>query len=383
MTDVIAHLGRHDGVFLQSNHVDSDQLRYAQLHQWWLDNSFADYIASPNTRVASLLSHPAYAAVALHAFAARCVYCPLPSSLSATALDEAWSQLQFDVLLTDNPSSEALALLAARGVQLATVVASSGGWGLFQLQPCPQPGVVALPTPDISTLAAPQPPCLLLRTSGTTALPKVVELQWDTLIAAVGNVAGCLNLTPQDIGLNSMPLYHLHGLAVNIGASAVAGARVVLAPFLNGTGMLQALCKHECTWYSAVPAIHAALVQAAAQQPTLCPQLRLIRNCSAPLPPPLALQLAGTFGCQVLPTYAMTECLPITSPAVMAVSKWSEMALCEATFAAVGASCGVELGVLPSGGNREVCSVGEGEVLLRGKFLNRYLNDCCKIMLLL
>jgi long-subunit acyl-CoA synthetase (AMP-forming) len=74
----------------------------------------------------------------------------------------------------------------------------------------------------------------------------------------------------------------------------------------------------------------------------------------------------------------MTECLPIASPVVMAASEWASVgaSVHEADFATVGITCGVELAVLPN--QKEMLSTGEGEVLLRGQFVNRYLNDCGK-----
>lgn len=154
---------------------------------------------------------------------------------------------------------------------------------------------------------------LVLHTSGTTRQPKLVPLTHHQLGVGALCVASTLELDRRDVALNAMPLFHLHGLAVNILASAVAGASVSCAPhfdaasFLGGARVSAAGLSSEETdsdesvaadrreWYSAVPSIHLELVRQAerdslAGTPPICP-FRLARNCSAALAPSIAERL--------------------------------------------------------------------------------------------
>ena len=54
---------------------------------------------------------------------------------------------------------------------------------------------------------------LVLHTSGTTSLPKLVPLSHQNLCASAHNVCKSLMLTSEDRCLNVMPLFHIHGEA--------------------------------------------------------------------------------------------------------------------------------------------------------------------------
>ncbi|CAK9017200.1 Oxalate--CoA ligase (4-coumarate--CoA ligase isoform 8) (At4CL8) (4-coumarate--CoA ligase-like 10) (Acyl-activating enzyme 3) (Adenosine monophosphate binding protein 3) (AtMPBP3) (Oxalyl-CoA synthetase) [Durusdinium trenchii] len=73
----------------------------------------------------------------------------------------------------------------------------------------------------------------------------------------------------------------------------------------------------QITLYSAVPTLHQLIFTAKSESDLedSYPSLRLIRSCSAHLPSALARSLALALDVEVLPTYAMTESMPIASPA--------------------------------------------------------------------
>src|SRR4029078_672397 len=79
-------------------------------------------------------------------------------------------------------------------------------------------------TPVPSGLAAPDELALLLHTSGTNSRPKLVQLTHANLAASARNIGRSLQLTPADLCLNVMPLFHIHGLVAAVLASLAAGA---------------------------------------------------------------------------------------------------------------------------------------------------------------
>jgi acyl-CoA synthetase (AMP-forming)/AMP-acid ligase II len=74
---------------------------------------------------------------------------------------------------------------------------------------------------------------LVLHTSGTTSRPKIVPLSQANLTVSAGNIAKTLALTPSDVNLNIMPLFHIHGLMAGLLAPLSAGGTVFATPGFN------------------------------------------------------------------------------------------------------------------------------------------------------
>src|SRR5262249_5914151 len=83
-----------------------------------------------------------------------------------------------------------------------------------------------------ATIEHPQPAdvALFLQTSGTASRPKGVPLTHANLMASIGNIRAHYQLTPADIGLVVMPLFHVHGLIGATLSTFFAGGTVVVPP---------------------------------------------------------------------------------------------------------------------------------------------------------
>lgn len=91
--------------------------------------------------------------------------------------------------------------------------------------------------------------CLLLHTSGTTLRPKLVPLTHENLCTAALCIASTLELQTCDIGLNFMPLHHLHGIMVNLLVSIVSGSAVVCtAGWRDAGNFFQVAQQYGATW---------------------------------------------------------------------------------------------------------------------------------------
>ena len=100
---------------------------------------------------------------------------------------------------------------------------------------------------------------MILHTSGTTSKPKRVPLTVDNLGASAKHIAATLQFTTPDVGLNIMPLFHIHGLIAGLLAPLSAGSSVFCTPgstpcaFSNGWKRPNPrgtpLCL-RCTWPS-------------------------------------------------------------------------------------------------------------------------------------
>ena len=173
--------------------------------------------------------------------------------------------------------------------------------------------------------AAPTVPgdlALVLHTSGTTKKPKIVPLTHSNLANGIQFVAATLRRQPNDLNLNIMPLFHIHGLIANVGVSTYSGSPYVASSFFGGADFCDKLDVpgKKPTWYSAVPTMHEAiLLEGEKRGKDLKHSLSLMRNCSAALLPPVSKRFLKAFGTDlgqsftVVPTYAMTESFPICS----------------------------------------------------------------------
>lgn len=193
---------------------------------------------------------------------------------------------------------------------------------------------------------------LVLHTSGTTGTPKLAALTHGNLAASVKTIRHWFGLTEIDRALTVMPLHHIHGIVAGLLAPISAGGAVVLPPGFDAFRFFRWLERHGPTWYTAVPAIHQAVVARAPSSAT--GRLRFVRSSSAPLAPALMHDLEGVFGSPVIETLGMTEAAHqvAANPLPPGTRKPGS----------VGVPTGTEIEIRETEG----WPAGEGEVVVRG-----------------
>jgi acyl-CoA synthetase (AMP-forming)/AMP-acid ligase II len=139
-------------------------------------------------------------------------------------------------------------------------------------------------------------------TSGSTGVPKGVELPERQLLFVAGQIAANNQLTTGDRGFNSLPLFHVNAQVVGLLATLLAGATLVVDSSFHRTGFWELLTERRITWLNAVPAILAVLTRDGAPVPDL--GLRFIRSASAPLPDAVRESLLGI---PLVVSWGMTE----------------------------------------------------------------------------
>jgi len=185
---------------------------------------------------------------------------------------------------------------------------------------CSELGIAVIDVPDGSARelslggrAAPIPKsdpdavALLLHTSGTTSKPKIVPLRQRNLAHSTRTIAAHYALTPDDVSLCVMPLFHVHGLLASTLASLHSGGTVVTPTRFSARAFWDDAVRHGATWYSAVPTIHHVLVGRAENEAPPAHSLRFARSCSSALPSTLQAAVEERLGIPVLQAYGMTE----------------------------------------------------------------------------
>ncbi len=209
------------------------------------------------------------------------------------------------LLIQQGMESPARAVAAARNIPVVELVPGADAAGDFFLRAA---------TPLAGTPASPgvveaQDIALVLHTSGTTSRPKIVPLRQINVTASAYHIGEGLELTPDDVCLNIMPLFHIHGLIAAVLSSLAAGASVSCTPGFNAFRFFASFDEVKPTWYTAVPTMHQTLLELAPRNAAIIERarLRFIRSSSASLPPQVMTALEETFHVPVIEAYGMTE----------------------------------------------------------------------------
>jgi acyl-CoA synthetase (AMP-forming)/AMP-acid ligase II/acyl carrier protein len=314
-------------------------------------------------RVAVALPDGPDAAVMMISVAAGAVCVPLNPGFTADEWQRYFAELELAALLTrpdiDSASREVALSLGIPVVDLLT-------------PPCGGPPPLGIVGPAMRRIsddafASSADDAFILLTSGSTSRPKRVPLTHASVCLSAYNVGATLELETRDRLLSVLPLFHGHGLISGVLATLASGSSVVCTPGFDAGTFYDLLKEFRPTWYTAVPAIHRAVLSAADGHKHTAKRssLRLIRSASSTLPPKVLRELEALFGVPVIDTFGMTE----------AATQIAANPLGRRKPGSVGQSTGVEIAILDWEGQR--LSSGErGEIALRGPTITRgYDND--------
>lgn len=154
-------------------------------------------------------------------------------------------------------------------------------------------------------------PALLLQSSGTTGLPKIVCRPAETLDASATQIVQAISLASEDQILMSVPLSHSYGIEHGLLAPIYAGATVHLANGFDIQLIGRELSNSPITVFPAVPSVFEML-GSFSDLPEKFPNLRLAYSAGAPLPDSVNHAFANRFGLPIGQLYGATEFASIT-----------------------------------------------------------------------
>ena len=306
-----------------------------------------------NDRVAIVLPNGPAMATAFVAIASAATSAPLNPSYRGDEFEFYMSDLDAKALIVE-AGSESPAIAAARklGVRILTLT-PGGAAGAFTLSGAAA-GAAARPG-----AAEPDDIALILHTSGTTSRPKIVPLTQANVATSANNIAASVAFTPDDRGLNVMPLFHIHGLIAGVLAPLSRGGSVFCTPGFNALKFFAAMEEVAPTWYTAVPTMHQAILTRAAQNKDVIARhpLRFLRSSSSSMQPQVIGELEATFHAPLIEAYGMTEAAhQMASNPLRGVRKPGS----------VGLAAGPEIAIMDEAG--ALLGAGEtGEIVIRGE----------------
>lgn len=163
---------------------------------------------------------------------------------------------------------------------------------------------VALSLDHAGVVAGADDPALLLYTSGTTGKPKGALHTQGSLGANLAALAEAWRLSSGDRLLHCLPLHHLHGIAVGVMGSLLAGVTLDLCDGFDEREVVARLERGGATLFFGVPSMYARLIEIT---PPALPAMRLFVSGSAPLPPAQKRRFEERFGHAIVERYGATE----------------------------------------------------------------------------
>jgi acyl-CoA synthetase (AMP-forming)/AMP-acid ligase II len=153
-------------------------------------------------------------------------------------------------------------------------------------------------------------PSLLLQSSGTTGLPKIVRRTSASLDACARNMTDAIAITSADRFLSCVPLCHSYGIEHGLLAPIFAGASVHLAQGFDPAIVQRELLEQAITAFPAVPSIYEMLGNLAGAESF--PSLRVAYSAGGALPQAVREKVHQACGINVAQLYGATELGSIT-----------------------------------------------------------------------
>lgn len=165
-------------------------------------------------------------------------------------------------------------------------------------------GDAAMPRVDPDALAA------LMLSSGTTSMPKISAFTSNNLLALLAPFWRRIRLSPNDVAAALAPA----------GTGAIGYVYPILSPLLNGATSVilerwtepevgvDLLCRHRCTYATAVPAQLTQMLPAIKARPVgAFDAFRCFTNAGAPLPADIGRQVEEQMDCKIFVIYGATD----------------------------------------------------------------------------
>ncbi|MBC8093963.1 MAG: long-chain fatty acid--CoA ligase [Pseudonocardia sp.] len=194
---------------------------------------------------------------------------------------------------------------AAATVGIDSVVVGAMGPTPEQLSGSPAPEPVARDDQDTA---------VILYTSGTTGQPKGAELTHHNLDTnARTTVDTLIEITPDDVIMGCLPLFHVFGLTCGLNASVATGSCLTLIPRFDAGKALTVIGRDRVTVFEGVPTMYAGMLHHESASDADVSSLRTCISGGSAMPVEIMKSFEEKFGCVILEGYGLSETSPVAS----------------------------------------------------------------------
>ncbi|GGB85266.1 acyl-CoA synthetase [Knoellia flava TL1] len=199
---------------------------------------------------------------------------------------------------------------------------------------------------------------IILYTSGTTGRPKGAELTHDNVSLNAMRCAEVIQqITPDDVIMGCLPLFHVFGLVVGLNAAVRVGASLALIPRFDPAAAIKVIGDEKVTVMQGVPTMYAAILNHPDSDSLDASSLRTCASGGSAMPLEVMKAFEEKFGCVILEGYGLSETSPVAS---------FNMPDRERKPGTIGLAIpGCEMRVVDLDGN-EVANGEVGEIAIRG-----------------
>jgi long-chain acyl-CoA synthetase len=149
--------------------------------------------------------------------------------------------------------------------------------------------------------------CALIYTSGTSGLPKGVELSYNNLQSTVDSAIEHAELKEQHRFLGVVPPFHSLGLLATVIAPVQLGAMVVAIARFSPVAVMNAIRQHNLSLLFMVPSMYGALLHLKNASPDDFSKIYAAISGGEPLPETIRENFQKRFGIPLLEGYGLTE----------------------------------------------------------------------------
>lgn len=268
-------------------------------------NGLLEMGVKPGDRVAALTKQTTECLIlVLGACKIGAVCMPVNWRLAAPELEFIFSNGQATLLLCDEQFLETVSGVPyARQMRVVCTEATADNPGFAGW--CAQFSATE-PAYSASNAAKASDTALQLYSSGTTGLPKGVELSHANFMACFTELGIEFGLDRHSIKLNTLPTFHISGIGLAL-LTYAWGAKTIFHPEFDPRWIIRAIGEHKISHVLWVPAMILMLLQTDGVQAGDYRSLKQISYGASPITDKVLIDAMRTFKCDFLQVYGLTE----------------------------------------------------------------------------